>query len=42
MRLWITFLMHVELGGTTHCAHGAHSPTQCPHARYGDRYHPLW
>ena len=38
MRLWITFLMHVELGGTTHCAHGAHSPTQYPHARYEDRY----
>ena len=38
IRLWITFLMHVELGGSTHCAHGAHSPTQYHHARYGDRY----
>ena len=36
IRLWITFLMHVELGGSTHCAHGAHSPTQYHHARYGD------
>ena len=42
MRLWITFLMHVELGGTTHCAHGAHSPTQYPHARYEDRYPHLF